>query len=207
MSHRSSPLHLLFVPIGLFAFGCHEPAQPTAPTVARIAAQTPEQLEELWESAGDTLRAHYFRLDRQDRNEGVITTYPETSANWFEWWRPQPQPAYYWAEANLHTMQRQATVQIKPAADHGSYDVGVEIERYRYSLEERQIDNSAAALRLFSGGAPTESGQRLSPAESSHWVRLGRDAALEERLLSTLLRRYRSSAAPATQPASEFGQQ
>src|SRR5512144_504663 len=89
--------------VGLAA-GCSAPPCPTEPTITRVSAQSPEAYEHLWTAAGDTLRANYFRLDRQDRLEGVISTFPATSAQFFELWRPQPEPAYYWAESNLHTI-------------------------------------------------------------------------------------------------------
>jgi hypothetical protein len=171
------------------AAGCQAPAQPVEPTAARLFVQTPAEHEELWQAATDVLREHYFLLDRQDRREGVITTLPETSANWFELYRPQPAPAYYWAEANLHTIQRQATVNIQPLVEPGAYEVDVEVQRYRFSLEERQVDNPAAALRLYSGAAPAAVGRRDVP-EDRYWIPLGRDAPYESRLLDSILERY-----------------
>ncbi|GMV98817.1 MAG: hypothetical protein HRF43_12915 [Phycisphaerae bacterium] len=184
----------------LASAGCSAPAEPSERTVARVTADSPERFERLWETAGDALRGYYFRLDRQDRLEGVITTYPETSAHFFEFWRPQPEPAYAWAESNLHTIQRQATITLKPAAA-GAYDLDVRVERMRYNLEERQIDNSAGALRMFSAEAPTMSGRMDSPSATGTWIPLGRDKLMEERLLNLILRRY-DRAAARTQPAS-----
>lgn len=185
--------------------GCQKPGEPVEPTVTRISAETPESYQALWESAADTLRQHYFRLDRQDRTAGVITTFPETSANWFELWRPQPEPAYAWAEANTKTMQRQAKVHIRPTPEAGAYDVDVEVQQFQYSLQERQVDNSAAAMRLFSSAAPVTSGRMLRPEESSHWIPQGRDAALEQRLLNRIVERYVEAPVVSTRP-SEFGQ-
>ncbi len=178
------------------------PLQPDSPTVARVAASTPEDYERLWEAASHALRQRYFTLDRQDRSQGVITTFPETTAMWFEVWRPQPKPMYYRWEAHLQTIQRQVTVTMPPVISGGERELGVKIERLRYSLPERQIDNSAAAMRLYSGVAPTEEGRMEKPSESGYWIPLGRDGPMEERLLADIIKHYGLPPPPGS-PASD----
>jgi len=171
-------------------FGCQAPPQPTRPTVERVSVPQKEDFESLWEIAGNSLRDHSFRIDREDRAVGVISTFPETSAQGFEFWRPQPRPAYYWAESNLQTVQRKVTVQITPADSQGTYSVDVKVERFRLRLEERQIDNPAAALRLYSAEAPTTSGQMAKPSAQMQWIPLGRDENMEQVILGDILSRF-----------------
>ena len=179
--------------------GCQMPPQPTGPTLGSVPVQTPEQVNRLWESAEDTLRAFNFEIDRLDRAQGILVTYPETAANSFELWRVQPTPAYYWWEANLQTIQSQAQVFVRPSP--GGYELEVKVDRYRYSLEERQVDNAAAAMRLYSGATPTTSGQMLTPSESSYWIHLGRDGGLEQTILDAIVKRYNEPA--TTKSASD----
>lgn len=171
-------------------FGCQAPPQPTQPTVERVSAPQKQDLESLWQATGDSLRHHAFRIDREDRAAGVVSTHPETSAQGFELWRPQPRPAYYWAESNLQTIQRKVTVQITPADSQGDYSIDVKVERLRLRLEERQIDNPAGALRLYSAEAPTASGQLLRPSQQIQWVPLGRDEPMEQAILGDILFRF-----------------
>jgi hypothetical protein len=226
--------------------GCRAPVEPTAPSLARVTVADPDQFETLWQATDKTLRRYALEPDRQDRTEGVIVTRPETSAAWFEFWRPQPTAAAYaWWEANLQTIRRQAKVTIQPtaaawrsdwrqgvcsAADKAAghlavheaasaaaaaapeYQIAVEVERYRYSLGERQIDNPAAAMRLFGNLAPTEAtGRRQRQAESSRWLPLGRDGELEQAILTDILKRYGAGEfvnppeSPASQPAGSTG--
>lgn len=205
----------------LASVGCEAPAEPTEPTVARVAVQEPEDYNRLWDAATDALREYYLPPDRQDRVEGVITTHAESSAAWFELWRPQPEPVYAWWESNLHNIRRMATVTLtpatqpadQPATQPAGYDIAVKVDRYRYSLVERQIDNPAAALRLYSSAAPTTAGRMESPEKSSFWIPLGRDGNYESRILNSLVRRYDAASAgehdtaqaattqPATAPA------
>jgi hypothetical protein len=191
---------------GLVAIiGCNPPAEPEGPTVDRVAAQNPDEFNRLWAATEETLIENYFELDRQDRLAGVITTYPETTAAGFELWRPQPQDPYLWWEANLHTIQRRATVTLQPIETPGDYEVGVRVDRYQYSMEERQIDNPAGARRMFSSQAPTETrGEMAMPGETSHFIALGRDPMREEELLSGIIQRYRKRLAePVIQTTPE----
>ena len=170
--------------------GCQEPLQPTTPTVTRVTVDPPERYDVLWETVGDVLREHFFQLDRRDRQAGIITTSPETTANGFEFWRPQPKDPYYWWEANLHTIQRQVTVKLSPAEGVNAYDVDVQVDRLHHRLEERQITNAAAALRLYSGDAPTFGDPSDKPLESGRWIPIGRDQPMEQQLLATILDRF-----------------
>lgn len=190
----------LVLPWGMLALGCQAPVAPEGPTVSRVTAQSPGDVDELYDSVNDVLRGYYFELDRQDRVEGIITTHPETSAAAGELWRPQAVDPYYWVEDNTHTTQRQATVKINPADVDGEYTLDVQIDRYRYRLEERQITNSAAALRLYGGGAPTYQGDNAAAWETAYWIPLGRDESMEKQMLALILKQYETRSA-AAQPA------
>jgi len=183
--------------LGMVTAGCQAPSEPAGPTVERVAARSQDDLQALFEAACDTLRAYAFRIDRQDRVNGVITTHPETTAQGFEFWRPQGRSAYTWLEDNLHTVREQVTVRIRTepssADTEGSPCVEVEVERFRYRLPERQIDNPAAAMRIFSADAPTVAGRLERPSKTGYWIRLGRDEAMEHSLLAGILRRYTRS--------------
>jgi len=187
----------------ILAAGCQAPPQPSGPTVERVSLSTPTDRDQLWEVVCQTLRDHAFRLDRQDKVNGVVTTLPETTTQLFESWRPQPRPAYYWWEANLHTIQRQATVQLLPGQQVDETQLDVKIERLRYRLEERQIDNAAGAMRIFSAEAPTVSGRRAKPGKTGYWVPIGRDEQMEQKLLAAILRNYaKRNGMPTSHPAA-----
>jgi hypothetical protein len=180
------------------AGGCSAPPAATEPTLGRVNAEDPAAYDRLWESVGDTLRGQYFLLDRQDRLEGVISTLPVTSGQFFELWRPQPETVQGWAESNLQTIQCEAKVTIKPAGEGGAYELAVQVDESRYSLPERQIDNSAGALRLYSSDAPTEAGGMERVSRTAQTIPLGRNKPAEERLLKLILDRYAKAPAPAT---------
>ncbi|MGQ9649816.1 MAG: hypothetical protein ACUVXJ_06885 [Phycisphaerae bacterium] len=183
--------------------GCQMPPQPVGPTLGVVPAETPEQVDRLWESVETTLLTFNFNVDRRDRLQGIMTTYPETSASGFELWRIQPTPAYYWWESNIHTIQRQADVYIREAPAGGHCELEVKVDRYRLSLEERQVDNAAAAMRLYSREAPTLSGQMLGASQSARRIHLGRDDFLEQAILEAIIRGYKRPT--TTTPAGDSG--
>ena len=196
---------LVGIAVAVLGIGCQAPPQPSGPTVERVSLSAPADRDQLWEAAGQTLRDYAFQLDRQDKVNGVVTSLPETTAQGFEFWRPQPWPAYYWWEANLHTIQRQATVQLLPGENADETRLDVKIERLRYRLEERQVDNAAGTMRIFSADAPTvsgKSGKQAKPSKTGYWVPLGRDELMEQKLLAAILRNYaKRTSLPASQPA------
>jgi len=199
-------LHVVAVCLAVAAAGmtgCQAPGEPVGPTAARVTLASAEEFETLWDSAGDALRRFYLEPDRQDRTEGVITTLPETTGVWFELWRPQPQPAYTWWEANLHPIRRQAVVTIVPAVE-SEYQLTVLVNRYKYTLPERQVDNPAGAMRLYSSAAPTTIGTMDRIADVERWVPLGRDGWMERAILTEILKRHSGDA--ALPPPDETGE-
>lgn len=183
----------------LAAIGCQAPPQPAGPTLGSVPAQTPNQVNHLWDSIETTLLAFNFDIDRRDRVSGIVTTLGDTSANWFEIWRVQPSPAYYWWESNLHTIERRADVFVRQTPT-GDCELEVKVDRFRRSMEERQVNNAAAAMRLYSAEAPTISGRMLRPFESAYWIHLGRDGTMEQAILDAIVKEFNKPA--ATAPAS-----
>lgn len=160
--------------------GCQQPTQPDGPTATQLTGADSEQL---WQTALEVLRRYDLQPDRQDRRAGVITTHPTTSAQWFEFWRPEVVGGFEAGEANLHTIRRQATVHIRPASQQGQIYVSAQVDVYRYSAPERQVTSASGALQIFGEKLPTAEGRMEPLAEVSYWVPLGRDGRLEDELL------------------------
>src|SRR3990172_8476471 len=69
-------------------------------------AEPSEQADQLWEAVQETLRRGRFQIDRVDRVSGVVTTLPEASQHFFEFWRHDVDtPRDAW-EATLNPMRR-----------------------------------------------------------------------------------------------------
>lgn len=160
---------------------CQKPLPPQEPTAAVISTQ--EDVASLWESALSVLRKFEFVPDRQDRAVGVITTLPMTSMQWHEPWRQDVVDGYHLLESSLHTTQRVVTVRFHSGEQP---HVDVQVDVYRASQPETQITSASSVLHGFAGLLPTETGV-LATAAQVDWVPLGRDAALEDRILRRIL--------------------
>ncbi len=70
----------------------------------------------------------------------------------------------------------------------GVYRVTVQVDKQRYSSPERQVTTASGALAIYSERLPTTEGLRADRAQVD-WVPLGRDALLEEFLLTRIAER------------------
>jgi len=165
--------------------GCQQPTQPDEVTAAPIYS---EELEPLWEATLSVLQKFDFVPQRQDRAMGIIVSKPTTSRQYGEFWRQDVDPtdSYSMAEANLQTIQRQATVRFVKAKE--SWQLEVQVEVFRLSMPESQVTTASSAIQAFSGVLPTTEGQIIKDAGiRKQWVRLGRDPAVEARLLDRIM--------------------
>ncbi len=176
-----SALHSGLTILVVVASACHKPIPPEEPTAAVISQQ--EDLQYLWNGTLSVLRKFEFVPDRQDRAAGVIATLPLTSMQWHEPWRQDVADQYFLLESSLHTIQRVVTVKFHAEPEP---NVEVRVDVYRVSQPETQITSASSVLHGFAGLLPTEEGQ-MGPGVRAERVPLGRDAALEERLLGRIL--------------------
>jgi len=146
-------------------------------------------LESLWDAGLAVLRRHDFQPDRQDRALGVITTLPATSRQWGEFWRQDVADPYSFLQASLQTIRRQVTVRfLRRGQDY--WDIDVQVDVFRQCRPESQITTASSAYQAFSGVLPTyEGGLQVVGKPEVWWAPIGRDGAMEARLLNLILDR------------------
>ena len=185
---RSPALGSACLLVAMLAVGCMQPPAPLEHQSLRLTVSDENEQRALWDTTLDVLRRSRFQIDRDDPGARVITTFPEVSGNWFEFWRQDTATAYDTVEANLHTVRREATVNLVPADSENTWLLSIKVVKSRHSAPERQMTNPAEGLRVFSAAIPTTSGDVLTRAESVEWIDRGRDAAVERMLLDRVLR-------------------
>ncbi|MFQ5414870.1 MAG: hypothetical protein ACE5E6_10475 [Phycisphaerae bacterium] len=155
-----------------------------------------------WRAIQDALRAHGFRLDRVDRRAGIVTTMPETSMHFFEFWRHDVHTRHDLIEATLNPMRRWAEVSVLPEPDGEGARLAVVVHKQRFSGPDRQFNSTGAAYQYFGYSLPSTTGAaRVRPADE-RWIDVGRDPATEDYLLSEILALARREAvAGADAPA------
>ena len=175
-------LWAIFLPVVLAVWtaGC---ARPPAPRDSCLHLQCDEP-ELVWRKAVELVKRHNFRPDLLDRRRGIITTYPEISRQVWELWRGDVVDDWQMWESSLHTIRRRLEVAVR-RRDDGGVDVTVRAFVQRLSLPESQITSTGEAFAAFSPAAGLK--QRTGGGSRQvRWIDLGRDARLEQEILSDL---------------------
>lgn len=173
----------------LVGCGCRSNAQVQLTSAYSFASSTDVlSAEQLFEAATDELRAGRFRLDRVDRRAGVITTFPEGSQHFFEFWRHDVATTRDFWEATINPMRRWTKISIQ-RNEQAVSDIEVEVRKERFSAPDRQFNASGAAYNYFGYGLPATTGEESIDAKDERWIDVGRDSAMEDYLLTRILRR------------------
>ncbi len=179
--------------------GCHRPTSTISPPLVPVAAYCEAGYVRLWTAATDVLRQHGFKLDLTDAVTGHITTQPVGSQHFFEFWRDDVATPFDAWEATLANVRRSATVDINRAAHTEGCRIVVSVHKQRFSTPERQVTNSAAANHFLGTALPAfTSGRRIAQTDS-HWIDLGRDPAMEDRIRNQILESATHSNPPPIQ--------
>ena len=109
-----------------------------------------------------------------------------------EFWRHDVDTPYDLAESSLHTIRRTAVVRVTKAGDgEGEYLVEVTVNKERFNTPERQVNNAAGAFQMYSTLLPDTRGRKVKETTPTRWMPMGRDGAMEQRLLDKILANYR----------------
>jgi hypothetical protein len=134
----------------------------------------------------------YFEIKREDRvrqvsdviTEGRIETWPVVGATYFEPWRRDSVGAYERSLATLQTIRRTAVVRVLPAPNGYVVDVAV----FKELEDLKQPEHSTAGAASFRNDSSPQGFSEpvgMQPLELG-WIPLGRDPALEQRILEKL---------------------
>lgn len=124
-----------------------------------------------------------------DRAAGVITTQPQTSQHWFEFWRSDVATFRDAMESSLNPIRRWAEVTFTREEDGTWSEVAVVVHKERLSSPDRQFNSTGSAYQYFGDSLPATTGHYRVTISDDRWLDLGRDAAMEDRLLREITRR------------------
>ncbi len=173
------------------------PGTPGGPPVAGSPANpilVPVVNEELaWDQIADVV-SDYFKIAREQRvrrtgetwTEGRIETAPQDGATVLQ---PERKDSVGWFnrwESTFQSIRRRATVRVIP--DPHGYLVEVIVEKELESLPkpEKATVGPASFDNLYSSLPSQRMEQMVRTHPSPRWIPLGRDPALEERMLADI---------------------
>lgn len=155
----------------------------------------------LWEQLADVVN-DYFRIEREQRpraagnvlTEGRIDTFPLVAATVLEPWRGDSASGHERIESTLQSIRRRALVRVAP--EGRGYRVEVVVEKELEDLHQPQHAAAAAAVLRHDSAAERDDADDREKKQTLGWIPLGRDTALEQRILAELHRRMAGTPAP-----------
>lgn len=186
------PLGTVPMPSAIVAPGAALPGQPVAGVPANTITVPVVDDEMAWDQIADVV-SDYFKIAREQRArrglegcmEGRIDTVPQDSATWLEPHRQDSIGTFNRWESTFQSIRRRATVRVIP--DTGSYRVEVIVEKEIEDLPRPEKSTAGAATLNTDITLPNDRADDVSRTRrASRWLSLGRDPALEQRMLAEI---------------------
>jgi hypothetical protein len=151
-----------------------------------VATATGDDFDRLFRAAERAARDRYFVIDQADRRAGLIVTAPSTSKQFFEVWRNDTGTARGTLDSSLATHRRTLRYEFTRNPD-GTYTVTPKVLVERYSTQGRRVTVPAYAMAAFDPPAEeSDPAYRHYPWDPTYWYAVGRDAALERKIVRSI---------------------
>lgn len=147
----------------------------------------------------------YFDIEREDRirvygnlvseiTEGRIDTRPRIAATYLEPWFQDSVTAEERLDSTCQTIRRRATVRVVP--ENNGFMIYVSVYKELEDLDRPLGANTGAASFTYKNSINTITNIGSDAPTSYGWIPMGRDAALEQRILLKI--RHNISTPPMT---------
>jgi hypothetical protein len=174
---------------GLRPWGGHAPQAALAQNPLYVPLS---DREFLWNQLVDTLDDH-FQIAREERvrlvggvlTEGQIETHPLPGATSLEPWHGDSTVGFERRYATLQSIRRRAIAWVKPQVD-GGYLVQVMVYKELEDLSQPEFSTVNLEALRHDGTLLRPAGARNVGPVTLGWIAVGRDVALEQRILSEL---------------------
>jgi hypothetical protein len=168
--------------------GCTEVQRQMPSTPLTV---TTMQKARTMEVAQDILRDMFFEVEKFDVNQGLIRTRPLSGAQFFEFWRQDNATPLETAESSLQSLRR--TVELQFTTESNEVIVTCTVLVRRLSIPEMEIAGMTQAASLYTHSDASLQQLQLNAEQAKHmaWIDLGRDPALEKRILTRILAKVR----------------
>lgn len=149
-----------------------------------------ERYHHIWREALKLLLHMGYRIDWRDYNLGVITTFPRTGPEILQFWRPDATSFHSLVEGTINTFRRLVRITLARVPHRpGCYRISVEV-----LVEQRENPQGGVTGVAFIGSSsfganpqPLVSQFATPTTPGRFWMRVGRDTALEKKIVGQLL--------------------
>ncbi len=173
------------------------------PTQPKVENRVPNPLyvragnpDAAWEViARETARYFPIRNEQRVTQQGSMLTEGRLETRWgtgstiFEPWRRDSAGSFNRWQSTLQTIRRRSTVRVIPAA--GGYEIDIRVDKQLEDLNRPERASAGAASIRNDSALPTDRVIPVDPIrDSGRWIEIGRDEALEQRMLKRLAARF-----------------
>jgi len=160
--------------------------------------------EFLWNQLVDTVD-DYFKIEREERvrhvgnvlTEGRIDTFPQPAATLLEPWRGDSASSFERLHATLQTIRRRAEVRVIPT--QGGYHIDVAVYKELEDLTQPDVSTAGKSIKRNESSLVRSDledvSEDLGPFTTG-WIPLGREPALEQKILVNLRARLGGGVLP-----------
>lgn len=157
----------------------------------------------LWDQVVDAID-DYFKVSREERlrltgnilTEGRLETFPTIGATYLEPWRRDSTPGFERWQSTFQTIRRTATARVTPAK--GGYLIEVLVAKELEDLYQPEQSTVGGATLRHDGSLVRTDVRRARGPTVLGWIPLGRDTALEQRILADIRARLGLQHMPPT---------
>lgn len=206
---RLTPWLWLVGCVPMIAAGCHSYGPTAQPGVVPVVMAPPpnpilvpdQDPAFLWNQIVDTVD-DYFRVEKEqpvqrygaEWLEGRLQTYPEVGATCLEPWRVDAANPYERLLGTLQSIRRTCVVRAVPG--QGGYQIEVQVAKQLEDVDRSQFSGEGAATVRHDGTViRPDSALRALPITLG-WIDMGRDVALEQKILREIAGRVTNVAPP-----------
>ena len=143
--------------------------------------------EAMWERTIDVVH-NYFDIARENKMDGVIETQPKVGASLFEPWHRDATGFHNRLEGTMQSIRRRAFINIR--RENGGYMVSVEVLKELEDLPGLAANAPGAATFQTSNPLQRDLNLVVGQTSPSGWIAVGRDTALEQRMIAALEREF-----------------
>ena len=170
----------------LFAGGCAAmpPMAPVRPTPTVVPGTITETT---WEQTVNALHSFHFSIEKENRLAGTIQTGYLPGAGLLEPWHFDSVTLGDRIESSLQPIRRRAVVTLT----QGNTGVQVNVEVIKERENPRGPTRHSPGVATYPGGQPLQRDLNVVVGGSTPpgWIALGRDAALEQAVLTAIVGR------------------
>jgi hypothetical protein len=132
-----------------------------------------------------------FQIEKYDEENGVIRTQPLRGKQFFEFWRSDNAGRFNSAESNLQSLQR--TTELTFETQSSRVCVTCVVKTQRLSMPEEPTAGFYGTSALYTASGPSRQRLEVKDREQGEirWTDLGRDGALEQKMLAKIQRMVR----------------